>query len=131
MTDILDRAVSVGNSISQQSEIVNVIEISLDNELSKRIAGLSGSEKYNRIRDYIIENIGYEEFELSDGTKAKIDRSDALHIANKSAGKKTAYISQIKQDCIRSIQMSRTKSLMSSDIILLMSKLTVKFIRYT
>ena len=74
----------------------DVIDLSKDNELASRIKGLTGSAKYKEIRNYIFEVLGKEPVRLSDGKIAIIDNSDALHIANKSGDKKTAYISYIK-----------------------------------
>lgn len=82
-------------SVSITNEKVE-IDLSENNELTARIKGLEGSQKYKVIRDFIIESIGSNEFVLSDGVKAKVDRSDALHIANKSANRKTTYIAKIK-----------------------------------
>ena len=74
----------------------DTIDLSDDNDLSMRIKNQSGSKKYNIIRDYILETLSEQPIILSDGIVAKVDKSDALHLANKSANKKTAYISKIK-----------------------------------
>jgi len=79
--------------IQEKSEIVDLTD---DKDLSVRIKNQRGSEKYKTIRDYILETLREQPITLSDGIVAKVDRSDALHIANKSANRKTAYISKIK-----------------------------------
>ena len=92
-----------GEDVLQHSDKdnANLVEVEIDlsdnNELATRIAGLQGAKKYKTIRDYIIESVGEDEFVLSDGIKAKVDKSDALHIANKSANRKIAYISKINE----------------------------------
>ncbi len=70
------------------------IDLSNETELSNLIGNRRGSEKYKIIQRYIFEKVG-DEVVFSDGLKAKVDKSDALHIANKSASKKTAEISAI------------------------------------
>ncbi len=74
-----------------------VIDLSNDNDLSKIIGDSRGSEKYKAIQNYILDALGGQPITLSDGKKAVVDRSDALHIANKAANKKTAQISKIKE----------------------------------
>lgn len=70
------------------------IDISFDKELFQRIKGVRGASKYKIISEYIKEKIG-DEVVFSDGVRAKVDNSDRLHIANKSADKKTAEITAI------------------------------------
>lgn len=74
-----------------------VIDLSDDTELAKRIAGKSGSEKYNAIRDYILEELSGIDVVLSDGNNAIVDRKDAQHIAHKAGDKKRRAISEIKR----------------------------------
>ncbi len=74
----------------------SIIDLSNNTELNNRILGEKGSEKYKTIRDYILEVLAEQPITLSDGKKAIVDRSDALHIANKSGAEKTAQISNIK-----------------------------------
>jgi len=66
----------------------SVVDLSENNELSQRVDGVFGAEKYKRVRDYILGSLGDQPFRLSDGTVAVVDRSDALHIANKSGTEK-------------------------------------------
>lgn len=73
------------------------IELSDISTLSERIGNKRGSERYNIIRDFILEELAEQPITLSDGRKAIVDRSDALHMANKTNAKKTAEVSQIKQ----------------------------------
>jgi len=75
----------------------NVIDLSADNLLSRRIGDLRGAEKYKVIQQYILEVLQEQPLTLSDGRKAVVDRSDALHIANKSGVEKTAEITEIKR----------------------------------
>lgn len=74
-----------------------VIDLSSDNELSKRTAGMYGAQKYKEIQKYILEVLEGQPIVLSDGKKAVVDRSDALHIANKAGAEKTSQISEIKK----------------------------------
>ena len=74
-----------------------VIELPKDSILAKRIAGVTGSAKYKIIQEYILEAFADQTITLNDGRKAVVDRSDALHIANKSGSKKTAQIAKIKE----------------------------------
>lgn len=76
---------------------VPIIDLSKDNELSNEIGELTGADKYKVIRDYILKTLDKQPILLSDGKKAIVDKSDALHIANKAANKKTAQISKIKE----------------------------------
>ena len=74
-----------------------IIDLSSNSELSNRINGLYGAEKYKAIQQYILEVLQNEPVILSDGKKAVVDRSDALHIANKAGVEKTAQIAEIKK----------------------------------
>ena len=80
----------------KSSNNYDVIDLTDEKELSRKIKNTQGAEKYKIIRDYILETLGEEPVVLSDGIVAKVDRSDALHIANKSANQKVAHISKIK-----------------------------------
>ncbi len=75
----------------------NYVDLSFDNELISRVEGMQGAEKYKVIRDFILEKLGDKDIVFSDGLVAKVDRSDALHIANKSANNKTTYISKLDE----------------------------------
>lgn len=85
------------NEDIRYQERYSPIDLTQDNELSKLIGDKMGSEKYNTIRDYIWELLGNENIVFSDGTSAMVDKSDALHIANKAYDQKTAEISVIKK----------------------------------
>lgn len=74
-----------------------IIDLSEDSELTKRVSGLNGSEKYKEIQKYILDVLSDQPIKLSDGKEAIVDRRDALHIANKSASRKTAQIAKIKE----------------------------------
>ncbi len=80
-----------------QNSILGIVDLSSDNELQKRVDGLYGAEKYKKIQEYILDILGEQPIKLSDGKEAVVDNSDALHIANKAATKKTAQIAQIKE----------------------------------
>ncbi len=89
----------------------NIIELSKDNELSKKIGDLRGAAKYKVIQQYILDVLSGEEIMLSDGKIAVVDKSDALHIANKSANKKTAQISGIKEIVEKAILVADEESI--------------------
>ena len=74
-----------------------VIDLSNDTELAKRVEGKHGSERYNAIRDYILDELSGIDVVLSDGNNAVVDRKDAQHIAHKAGDKKTRAISEIKR----------------------------------
>lgn len=74
----------------------NTLDLTNNTDLSARVENQKGSKKYKIIRDYILETLGEGPIVLSDGIAAKVDRSDALHLANKSADRKVAYIAKIK-----------------------------------
>lgn len=86
-----------GEGVAYSSRETEYVDLTKDNELSKRLNGLKGSAKYKAIRDYILEAFGDKDIQLSDGKIAMVDRSDALHIANLSGNKKSAQIAEIKQ----------------------------------
>lgn len=75
----------------------DVIDLSNNTELAKRVDGVYGAKRYTIIQKYIFEVLGGQSVTLSDGKTAVIDNRDALHIANKSLDKKTAEISNIKE----------------------------------
>lgn len=89
--------VQSGEGVTYNVKDTEYVDLSKDNELSKRLSGLNGSAKYKAIRDYILEALSDNDIHLSDGKIAIVDKSDALHIANKSADKKTAHISELNQ----------------------------------
>ncbi len=74
----------------------NVIDLSDDSELSAAIGNKTKSEKYNVIRQYILDKLYNKNFVLSDGTNAIVDKSDAKHMAHGATKKRTAYISKIE-----------------------------------
>ena len=86
-----------GKNVAYSAGEAEYVDLSKVNELSNRLVGLRGSDKYKAIRDYILESLGNKDIQLSDGKIAIVDRSDALHIANKSADKKTAHISELNR----------------------------------
>ena len=88
----------------------NVIELSKDNELSNKIGDLRGAAKYKVIQQYILDVLSGEEIVLSDGKIAVVDKSDALHIANKSGYQKTAEISAIKEIVEKAVLIAEEES---------------------
>ncbi|MDY6315372.1 MAG: hypothetical protein SPL89_09455 [Clostridia bacterium] len=85
------------NAVNYQAESDNdVIELSHDNELSKRIEGLRGAAKYKAITDYILEALSEQPITMSDGTKVIVNKRDAQHISHDAATRKTDHISEIK-----------------------------------
>lgn len=77
-------------------EAAEVVDLSDDNELSRRLEGLHGAEKYKEIQQYILEALGDQPIMLSDGKQAVVDNRDASHIARGAGDKKTAQIAAIK-----------------------------------
>lgn len=71
-----------------------IVDLSNETELNSITQKLKGAKKYKAIQQYILDKIG-NDFTLSDGLHITVDKSDALHISNKSANKKTAEISAI------------------------------------
>lgn len=90
-----DRALPEGGE--KYSKEVPAIDLSDISTLSKRIGNVTGAKRYNIIRDFIMDELSQQPIVLSDGRKAVVDKSDALHIANKSRSKKTAEIAQIRK----------------------------------
>ena len=76
---------------------MEVVDLSNDSELSQRVQGVHGSERYKAIQTYILNVLSDQPIQLSDGKRAVVDRSDALHIANKSGTEKAAQIAKIKE----------------------------------
>ena len=74
-----------------------VVDLSDISALSQQIGDARGAKRYNIIRDFILAELSEQPVILSDGRKAIVDRSDALHMANKANHKKTAEISQIRK----------------------------------
>ena len=94
---LVDNLNPTENEDIRYSDRYTPIDLTKDNELSKLIGDKTGSKKYNAIRDYIWDLLGNRDIVFSDGTSAIIDRSDALHIANKAYDQKTAEISAIEK----------------------------------
>ncbi|MBQ2944257.1 MAG: hypothetical protein IJD93_06175 [Ruminococcus sp.] len=84
----------IGNIVYDADSII--VDLSDDNVLSERVKGVYGANKYKIIQEYILEALSEQPITLSDGKQAVVDNRDALHIANKSANRKTAEISKIK-----------------------------------
>ena len=57
----------------------------------------NGSNMYDTIRRYLIENFGGRELELSDGKKAVIDNKDAKELSHKAYGKRIAELAVLKK----------------------------------
>ncbi len=74
-----------------------VIDLSDHSDLAKRVEGVYGAKKYTIIQNYILEMLGDQPIQLSDGKTAIVDKSDARHIAHGAASQKTAEIAEIKQ----------------------------------
>lgn len=94
--DNLNKIVNYGTWMSGETQS-NTVDLSADTELSTLVEGVYGSAKYKKIAQYILNVLGKEEFSLTDGRLAIVDNSDALHIANKAASKKTAQIAKIRE----------------------------------
>jgi len=76
--------------------IDDVIVINENSELARLIESSSES-KYNVSRKYLIESFAGQEFTLSDGRKAIMDKSDAKKISQKASDKKVAQLSELKK----------------------------------
>lgn len=74
-----------------------VIVLQKNNDLSKRISNLHGSERYKIIANYILSELSEQPILLSDGKKAIVDKSDASHIAKASGEKKATVIFELKE----------------------------------
>ena len=72
------------------------INLSTDNELSKRLQGTYGSKKYKEIQQYIIDTLGKDPIIINNGLSVIIDNRDAQHIAHNAVGEKIAQIYHIK-----------------------------------
>ena len=72
------------------------INLSTDNELSKRLQGTYGSKKYKEIQQYIIDILGKDPIIINNGLSVIIDNRDAQHIAHNAVGEKIAQIYHIK-----------------------------------
>lgn len=80
-----------------EGEENTVIDLSDDNVLLDSVKGMHGSEKYARIAEYIYNELGNEDIQLSDGEIAMVDKRDTAHIARKAGDKKTAESGKIRQ----------------------------------
>ena len=72
------------------------INLSTDNELSKRLQGTYGSKKYKEIQQYIIDTLDKDPIIINNGLSVIIDNRDAQHIAHNAVGEKIAQIYHIK-----------------------------------
>ena len=84
-------------SVKEQYKNNDIVNLSEDNELKILIGKKTGADKYNAIKDFVWGKLGNKVIVFSDGLRASIDKKDALHIANKSADKKTAEISAVDE----------------------------------
>ena len=83
-------------AIEQKNTEIKVVDLSAENELADNIKGLSGAEKYKVIRDYILDALDGT-IVFSDGIEAKVDKSDAMHLAAKSGHKRVSYFAKIRE----------------------------------
>ena len=88
--EVAERTGDVEYSFVKDNTENKVIDLSQDNNLTKLIGNEKGANKYKIIRDYILDVLSEQPITLSDGKTAIVDRSDALHIANRSANKKNS-----------------------------------------
>lgn len=86
-------------NITQNGDVYsgNIIDISADNELSELLGNLQRTEKYRKIKEYILGILGGRKITLSDGKNAVVDGRDAQHIASNAGTKKIAQISKITE----------------------------------
>ncbi len=95
-----DETKNTVTSINQENMQVTgdeIIDLSNNSELSQKINGLRGAQKYKAIQNFILNILGNRTVKLTDGKKAIVDNRDALHIANKSGTEKASQIAQIKR----------------------------------
>ena len=71
-----------------------VVSIESNPELDARISN-STKNKYDVIREYLIEVYGGHTFELSDGRRAIMDKSDAKELSHKADKKRTAQLGNL------------------------------------
>ncbi len=93
---LLDYFSEENNVQEQQDGSSPVIEISMNSELATRIKN-SNKSKYTVIKEYLIEKFYGEEFTLSDGRKAIMDKRDAQELAHKADDVKTAELVNLKE----------------------------------
>ena len=60
-----------------------VVDLSNDNELSRRVEGLNKNKRYAAIKEYILSELSEQPITLSDGRKAVVDGGDAKHLSKK------------------------------------------------
>lgn len=94
--DNLNKLINYGTWMEGDAQ-ANTVDLSADTELSALVEGVYGSAKYKKIAQYILDVLGKKEISLSDGRLAIVDNSDALHIANRAAPRKTAKIAKINE----------------------------------
>ena len=94
--DNLNKLINYGTWMEGNAQ-ANTVDLSADTELSALVEGVYGSAKYKKIAQYILDVLGKKEISLSDGRLAIVDNSDALHIANRAAPRKTAKIAKINE----------------------------------
>ncbi len=87
----------------------NVITIEADSELAKRIES-SDKSKYTVIRDYLVEKFYGQEFTLSDGRRAIMDKRDAQELSHKADDIKTAELANLKEIVEKAELFSKTDS---------------------
>lgn len=91
------KSASVDNVQFSEEIETDIIDLSKDTELAQMVDGVYGAPKYKKIAAYILDALGDKDIVLSDGRIAIVDKSDAMHIANRAADKKTAQIAKIRE----------------------------------
>ena len=86
-----------GGGVKNSLSDISVVDLTDDNELSKIVNGLRGTERHNAIQKYILSVLSEQPITLSDGKKAVVDKSDANHLSSRSGHQRVVYISQIKK----------------------------------
>lgn len=81
-------------SIENSNKVV--LNITQNSELANRIANSTDS-KYKVIRDYLFETLGGQEFIMSDGRKAIMDKRDAQELAHNATEARTAQLGNLKR----------------------------------
>jgi len=92
---------SIGNADEEKEEKFSkssneVFEIEEDSELAEKIENSSKS-KYTVIRDYLIEKFYGQEFVMSDGRVAIMDKRDAQELSHKANKARTAQLGNLRK----------------------------------
>ena len=83
-------------SIKGDASNKNILVIDTDSELARQLE-TSDKSKYAVIRDYLIDKFYGQEFKMSDGRTAIMDKRDAQELSHKADSLKTAELSNLRR----------------------------------